>query len=626
MKVCIVSESSENFKDWRSFQNRYYLVEITKLDYPFTLELIQSFDVVIFLNGTVNQVYIVASMMQTSQLLVYTVDQDSNNSSLIEALPVISVGLRLGTSDILRMTMLQSALSTGYIHVENPHRSMAILNQEDFVNCLQLIIDKKDSIELSTVYDLVSYHTTPLITASNIALKTGAKIIHNDNPGEISGDSPFDNSRFIRDFNYTFSDSTNNHLTKINSVNIDIVDDERSNFIFDAVQRFREDGHKIIAFGAQDEFYQTSETSIELRPDYLVHGKCYFIRDDGLQIVPLHGFVNEVSSVAIMVSQFSEKIEGRIIESRKSVSALTIVLVCSEHPVILVLNAGVFIKVSEHIIQQPKLAKSKTLLISHFFNEEFLLPYWIMHHAPMFDEVILINYSSTDSSVELIKKLAPKHWRIVDSRNEFFDAVACDDEVFDVGKMYPDDIWKIALTTTEFIVWPDMKKDLDLTPEDISCYRLHNVAMVGDDSVPLNPNLPLVQQRCKYGERQTYDRFIHRYTNHLSKYYSPGRHFVHGPSVSAMNAMLFKYLYTPWPESLERKLQIGARQPEKDIIKGFGYHHQYSKEKIEELHNSAQQYASADTYYEGMYGSDMLDHLNRSRILHQHLSLPWSSM
>ena len=42
-----------------------------------------------------------------------------------------------------------------------------------------------------------------------------------------------------------------------------------------------------------------------------------------------------------------------------------------------------------------------------FYNEEYLLPWWLMHHTKIFDHGILINRGSTDRSVEICKLLAP---------------------------------------------------------------------------------------------------------------------------------------------------------------------------------------------------------------------------
>src|SRR6516164_5807036 len=59
----------------------------------------------------------------------------------------------------------------------------------------------------------------------------------------------------------------------------------------------------------------------------------------------------------------------------------------------------------------PRCPVMPLTLISHFWNEEFLLPYWLRHHLPLFDHGVLIDYTSTDRSVEIIHELAP-HWEV----------------------------------------------------------------------------------------------------------------------------------------------------------------------------------------------------------------------
>ena len=51
-------------------------------------------------------------------------------------------------------------------------------------------------------------------------------------------------------------------------------------------------------------------------------------------------------------------------------------------------------------------------VVTHFFNEEYLLPWWLEHHKKYFDHGVMIDYNSTDSSVEIIKKICPT-WTIV---------------------------------------------------------------------------------------------------------------------------------------------------------------------------------------------------------------------
>ena len=46
----------------------------------------------------------------------------------------------------------------------------------------------------------------------------------------------------------------------------------------------------------------------------------------------------------------------------------------------------------------------KRLLIAHFYNEEYLLPFWIRHHFNLFDDVVLINNNSSDRLWKLYKQ------------------------------------------------------------------------------------------------------------------------------------------------------------------------------------------------------------------------------
>ena len=88
-------------------------------------------------------------------------------------------------------------------------------------------------------------------------------------------------------------------------------------------------------------------------------------------------------------------------------------------------------------------------IISHFYNEEYLLPWWLEHHKKYFNHGIMINYASTDNSVSIIRQICPD-WTVINSRNQFFDAKLIDDEVSDVESTVNG--WKTCLNTTEFLV------------------------------------------------------------------------------------------------------------------------------------------------------------------------------
>ena len=91
----------------------------------------------------------------------------------------------------------------------------------------------------------------------------------------------------------------------------------------------------------------------------------------------------------------------------------------------------------------------KKTILCHFYNEEYLMPWWLKHHREIFDHGVMIDYHSTDRSVEIIKELCPT-WDIITSRNPDFQADNCDAEVNDIERQI--DGWKICLCMPEMII------------------------------------------------------------------------------------------------------------------------------------------------------------------------------
>lgn len=101
-----------------------------------------------------------------------------------------------------------------------------------------------------------------------------------------------------------------------------------------------------------------------------------------------------------------------------------------------------------------------TTLITHIYNEEFLLPFWIRQHSEKFDDVIVIDFDSTDRSIEIIKELAPS-WTVIQSPFQNFDAKLLDEFIMELEKSIRDS--KIVLTITEFLIGdPRNVTDLEL--------------------------------------------------------------------------------------------------------------------------------------------------------------------
>ena len=54
-------------------------------------------------------------------------------------------------------------------------------------------------------------------------------------------------------------------------------------------------------------------------------------------------------------------------------------------------------------------------LLSHFAEEEYLMPFWIRHHAHMFDSAVLVDFEAADSTRKTIEEIAPTSWKVIDS-------------------------------------------------------------------------------------------------------------------------------------------------------------------------------------------------------------------
>jgi len=215
-------------------------------------------------------------------------------------------------------------------------------------------------------------------------------------------------------------------------------------------------------------------------------------------------------------------------------------------------------------------------IISHFYNEEYLLPWWLEHHKKYFDYGLMINYNSTDSSVDIIKSICPD-WQIVDSINEYFGCVEIDQEVMFYENQIPG--WKICLNTTEFILGDFDSLDEESTNKREIYVPSHFFVDLEDNSIP-NENEPLYNQ---YFNAVSYQdapwlRHLRCLHNHQVKYPIIGRHFLNYED-TCNDFVIFHYGMCPMNEKfIQRKLQIQHRIPEADKIKNWAAgHHNNNK-------------------------------------------------
>ena len=250
-------------------------------------------------------------------------------------------------------------------------------------------------------------------------------------------------------------------------------------------------------------------------------------------------------------------------------------------------------------------------VISHFYNEEYLLPWWLDHHKKYFDYGIMINHNSNDKSVDIIRDIVPQ-WRIVNTSLTNFNAYMTDFEVMSYERNIPG--WKIALNTTEFLV---TSVDLNQIQKFIIDQGKMGATFSGYNLVDNEPNKeltydkPLVKQaywgfsdnlniepskRLEMNLGTTFpsrNRFFH--CNEVGMYH-PGRHLSFHPDSQTRltDVMIFHYCYSLWNEkTIHRKLGLKDRLDPEDIKRGWGAQHLKKIDELESCRNIALTYSDS---------------------------------
>lgn len=203
-------------------------------------------------------------------------------------------------------------------------------------------------------------------------------------------------------------------------------------------------------------------------------------------------------------------------------------------------------------------------VISHFYNEEFLLPFWLKHHLNLFDHGILINYRSTDRSTEIIKELCPT-WEIRATTNKGWnDPFAIDNEVMAIENSISG--WKIALNTTEFVFHYDLQEYTKNFKGDAvrtqGFYMFDPPELINQD---VDQNQYLVLQRtygCKESDNQSRSRLLHRYPNGN---YLVGRHRTRWDAPIDNSLYLLWYNWSPYKQNKQRGMSYRKRHYE-DLV------------------------------------------------------------
>ena len=208
--------------------------------------------------------------------------------------------------------------------------------------------------------------------------------------------------------------------------------------------------------------------------------------------------------------------------------------------------------------------KNNITILGHFYNEEYLLPFWLNHHKKYFNHGILVDYNSTDNSVNIIKEICPT-WEIIKTRNEFFDSRDIDKEIMDIER----DIlgYRICLNITEFL----LGKFSDLSNSNKQ-YLIPSYSMVDKVENEFNEVESNLFLERTFGFGFSNGDFYYRRARSLHNKqieYPLGRHF---ENHNTEDFIILWYGFSPFTErGIKRKLQIQNKmsQSDKDNKRGF---------------------------------------------------------
>lgn len=211
-----------------------------------------------------------------------------------------------------------------------------------------------------------------------------------------------------------------------------------------------------------------------------------------------------------------------------------------------------------------------TTLISHIYNEEFLLPFFIERHYEKFDHGIILDYGSTDESLNILKGMAPK-WSIIDCSNEIFDAVKLDSVVESIEEKIAG--VRLVLTVTEFFIgdprfitggmvlpsYSLLRKRGE--PEIRAGQRFHEIYKTG-----ISP-FDIVSE----SNTEWFARMKGRKINALKEKYPIGRHY---EVLGRTPFLIYRVANCLAGDAMiRRRLQIQNRIPLTDVKLGLGVQH-----------------------------------------------------
>ena len=235
------------------------------------------------------------------------------------------------------------------------------------------------------------------------------------------------------------------------------------------------------------------------------------------------------------------------------------------------------------------LPENKLTIFTNVYNEEYLLPFWIEHHKKLMDDgvidrVVVLDYRSTDNSMEIIRNTCPT-WEIITTKNQYFGAEENDNELMELERRSMG--YKLILNTTEFLMCTNtLKHSFDSsTPE---CFEiLSDIVITSKENYyPLNGNdlFGNIEKKVPFMRSP---RFLHSYP---TGEYLIGRHFTKHSNIKSNHqipACIYWFgMFFMNEHFMIRKLQIKDNIPLSDLDKGFSTYHFWDEKRIREEYNS----------------------------------------
>ena len=251
---------------------------------------------------------------------------------------------------------------------------------------------------------------------------------------------------------------------------------------------------------------------------------------------------------------------------------------------------------------------TKLTVISHIFDEEYLLPFWLEYHSQIFDHGIIIDYCSTDNSLEIIKRFCPT-WEIVKTKNlnqdgtPNFQADLIYTEIAEIEKNIEG--LRIVLNTSEFLFLTKNKDNLINLLSNNTYYFIKSYSVLSNkinyypkNTVEFLNNINTILKIDRPSGSQY--RILH---SDKSISYHIGRYGVNNtdnkPIVidNSNNFFILWLKFYPFNDAtIRRILHIQQNIPYYDKITGLGYQDIDDSEKLKIYYHVELNNSSTDIY------------------------------